>query len=354
MRFSLILGVISVSVMTMTGLAGPLDPPAGPIVPTMKTLDEVEPRIPIGPDTTPGDAECVYRITQPGSYYLTENLQGVVGKHGIILDASQVTLDLSGFSVIGPGGTQGNHDGIRADQALLSASIRNGVIQDWTGNGINLCPVQGQNSSLFLQDLQAISNRESGIRIDGESSIIERCTAWENGANGIDASTVIVRLCVSYGNTGYGFSGSGSIEDCMSTSNRTGGISWNYGVVRGCVVYANLGNGIQKSNSGSVIDNYVFFHINASNSAAGIIVTGQNNELYGNFVGLSDFGIRVENDDNFITRNKCRDNGVNWFIVAGNFYGPIIDRTAVTPGGVFGNAASGTLGTSDPNANFSY
>jgi hypothetical protein len=48
----------------------------------MKTLDEVEPRIPIGPDTTPGDSDSTYKITEPGSYYLTDNFTSDF-KHGI-------------------------------------------------------------------------------------------------------------------------------------------------------------------------------------------------------------------------------------------------------------------------------
>jgi len=41
--------------------AGPLDPPAGPVAPTYKTLDQVRPGIPI--DAIP------YLITVPGSHH---------------------------------------------------------------------------------------------------------------------------------------------------------------------------------------------------------------------------------------------------------------------------------------------
>jgi len=70
---------------TAAASAGPLNPPAGPITSTHKTLTEVEPRIPISSTTTPGDATSLYRISQPGSYYLTGNITGQAGKHGIYI-----------------------------------------------------------------------------------------------------------------------------------------------------------------------------------------------------------------------------------------------------------------------------
>src|SRR5689334_2327995 len=79
--------------------AGPLDPPAGPVAPTMKTLSEVEPRIPIH--------SLPLTISQPGSYYLAENITAAGG--GITISADYVTLDLMGFSLSGAPG-----DGITA------------------------------------------------------------------------------------------------------------------------------------------------------------------------------------------------------------------------------------------------
>ena len=80
-----------------TLLAGPLDPPAGPIAPTYKTLTEVEPRTAINASNTPGDIDSLFKITQPGSYYLTGNIQSVVGTHAIEICNDNVTMDCNGL-----------------------------------------------------------------------------------------------------------------------------------------------------------------------------------------------------------------------------------------------------------------
>src|SRR5262249_21787578 len=80
-------------------IAGPLTPPAGPVASSYKTLTEVEPRIAINAVNTPGDNDSVYKITQPGSYYLTGNVQGALNRHGIEIAASNVTVDLMGFEL---------------------------------------------------------------------------------------------------------------------------------------------------------------------------------------------------------------------------------------------------------------
>ena len=44
-------------------------------------------------------------ITKPGSYYLTKNLKSsqLAGDDGIVIQASEVTVDLNGFALLGNG-----------------------------------------------------------------------------------------------------------------------------------------------------------------------------------------------------------------------------------------------------------
>jgi hypothetical protein len=62
------------------------------VAPTYKTLHEVEPRVTINATNTPGDDGAIYRITQPGSYYLAENVPGgQPGSAAIVVAAANVT-----------------------------------------------------------------------------------------------------------------------------------------------------------------------------------------------------------------------------------------------------------------------
>ncbi|MFT3684983.1 MAG: hypothetical protein QM783_08675 [Phycisphaerales bacterium] len=53
-------------------------------------------------------------------------------------------------------------------------------------------------------------------------------------------------------------------------------------------------------------------------------------------------------------RNTVRNCSTNWSLAASNFYGPIIDRSGAATPAVNGNGAAGTMGSADPNANFTY
>ena len=109
--------------------AGDLNPPSGAVAPTMKTLVEIEPRTAVNATNTPGDADSLFKITLPGSYYLTGPIDVPIGKHGIVVMADRATIDLNGFSIQG---IPGSLNGIWGQGAKIT--VRKGE-QSWTVEG---------------------------------------------------------------------------------------------------------------------------------------------------------------------------------------------------------------------------
>lgn len=332
---------------TLVALGGPIDPPAGPVGPTFKTLSEVEPRTAINETNTPGDADSLFRIAAPGSYYLTGNITGVAGKHGIEVAANGVTIDLGGFDVAG---APGSLDGITDTPGLRNISILNGSIRNWGDNGVELEAIGGR-----VEGLCANGNREHGIKVNSGFTL-RSCFAMLNGIDGqlpgfrADSGTTIVE-CTSEFNRGSGFQlGIGSVvTDCVAVQNEKDGITASSDtLITGCVVTTNFQNGIVVSTRCVLRDNLC----NVNNGGAGILVTGRDNRVEGNTCATNFRGIELLNSGNVLVRNTCSGNFSNWNIVAGNAYGPIV----VTSSGaaVSGDSAPGSLGSTDPNANFTY
>src|SRR5687767_18893 len=119
--FSLHLLTLSLAhALTLSLLAqGDLTPPGAP-APTMKTLQQVEPRTPI--------SSLPFAINQAGSYYLTTNLSGVSGQSGITIAAHNVTIDLGGFDLAG---VPGALSGIVLSGVRTNLAVRNGIIRAW-------------------------------------------------------------------------------------------------------------------------------------------------------------------------------------------------------------------------------
>lgn len=259
------LGALAAAAATLA--AGPLDPPPGPIEPTMKTLDEVEPRRPINSTETPGNALTVYRITQPGSYYLTDNVGVFESQNvGIEIAASNVTIDLNGYTIraFGAAATEGiqtdgpNRTGIR---------IRNGAITGFLINGIKLDDL---TRNAVIEDVRIT---ESGVGIEaGLNARIRRCTVTGGTGDGIQVGdgAIIEDCLIAFNLSGIRTAAYAMIRGCVIRNNSSSGVVLDGAacMVRDCVVTQNAGNGIIARADGSLIaDNVV--HGNAT----GISVT---------------------------------------------------------------------------------
>lgn len=171
--------------MSTSALAGNLTPPDAP-APTMKTLDEVESRVPIHASDLP------MFISQPGSYYLTENVAfPTVNTNCIIVTTSGVEIDLNGYTIKGPGADSGTSgDGVRYS-GLTTASIviRNGIVRDWGSDGIDL--IGALNAK--VSNVNSSFNRIYGVSVN--TGTITDCRFNDNGTAGVILFGGSVRNC---------------------------------------------------------------------------------------------------------------------------------------------------------------
>ena len=344
-------------------LAGQLAPPAGPVAPTMKTLPEVEPRTAITQANTPGDANAIFVISLPGSYYLTDTLLGVVGKNGIRIDASSVTIDLNGFSCIG---VPGSLDGIHVTPGFAEMGMYNGIISGWTGDGIEA------HNNCILRDLVLVNNA-NGARL-GDGCLVENIITQSNSGNGLElAFQGIVRNAKCVGNGGSGIRAIGQVHviECVAVSNGAYGIFCNAeatvmacfvksssldgilvgdfsrvidstvrlcrngllvgedSIVRGCLVVSSTDHGITLRARCMAINNVA--NLNGTTGFCGIAVGGNDGVIDGNYVMGNANGICTSGGTSgwTIVRNIARANtGTNYSIGPGHISGTIVANPA--------------------------
>ncbi len=397
--------------------AGPLTPPVGPVASTGKTLIEVEPRIAVNATNTPGDASSVFRITQPGSYYLTGNVLGEANKSGIRITASNVTLDLNGFIVDGQSIGTSIH-GVFIDGAFSGTVVRNGTAARWGQNGVYAFGGSAQGNR--IERVIARENVGVGIAPQDSASVIE-CSAIGNGTIGISvSSSATIIACVARGNGSTGIStGSGcTIEDCTARVNVGAGIVVGSGsVARGCSAFDNevgfsvSGGGLVTGCSASQNNNLGFELFGSGNAAdsnaylnggsgfsasvactiencrsgsnglhgftfstaclikgnaaytngsggvgAGFHTTaGTDSRIEGNSVRGGDYGFWILGSRNVLIGNSSAGTTTAaWELAADNVYGVIVDRSAIGTAAVSGSAAVSVLGTTDPHANITH
>lgn len=362
--------------------------PSGAPAATMKTLDQLEPQIPINATNTPGTGTATFAITNPGSYYLTSNVTGVSGRNGILISASNVVIDLRGYALNGVAGALAGISFVTPDRV----TIRNGSVNSWPGGG-----VVGTNSdSSRVENVSVEANTGVGIVVGsngavlgcvarsnsgagglgigtGTRCLVAHCLAASNGQNGIlvGASSVVLDS-VANSNTGAGvtaasnaagirvsgctvesnagtagilLTGAGAhVERCLARSNTGIGISVGSNTqVRHCTVTAN-GSGILATVGGSLQDNNCADNGPAT-FGAGIRVTGTANRVESNVCRGNGVGIETTTSGNLVIRNLCSANGD--IDVPANY---VLVGTGAAPR----VTASGIASNTNPHANFEY
>lgn len=388
----------------LTGFGqGALNPPSGP-APTMRTLDQVEPRTPIDGTKTRGDENHQHIISAPGSYYLTGNL-AVSRANGIRVTVEGVTIDLNGFEISRASGTSGI--GIHATANRFT--LRNGSVRGFGAgilsigasgefhavkvancsfSGLNVGPNSrlegcsvtningegidaGDGSTLINCGASGgTGDADAAIRAGSGSTLIS-CTALSNAAdNGISAGNGATLInCAARGNTSNQGHSAGistglyaNVTGCVATSNTntnstptglTGqGISVAEGsLVKDCTASFNKGDGIYVENASTVVGNICSANGLQAGVGAGIRAAANNARIQNNNVIDNDLGIRVEGTGNLIDGNHVRKHpGPGIQVTTANGKNVIIRNVAGDNVNSYSNIASGNqVGPIDTN-----
>jgi predicted small lipoprotein YifL len=379
---------IAIAVLSsLAGLAqaGPLNPPAGPVAPTMKTLSDVEPRKAINYENAPGDNANAYKISTPGSYYLTGDLYVPSGMSGIQIASAPVTIDLNGFMIYG---LQGSHEGITSTGPGAGATIKNGTVMyfgiqginltGWTrsriqdvnvyattGNSITLgadCTVANcstsysshsgivTDSDCTLTDCKVSHCVQNGIAV-GDRCTLDRCTSAYN-QNGFTGTTKdVFDHCTASENTliGFNLGSSSTARDCEALHNSQQGIV----VTDNCTIIGNQ----CRANGGTLLasiwamgNSNTIQNNQTGDSGYGIYVNGNFNTVSGNVMTApAQRAVYVDGTSNLIVQNTAYSTVGGFWIVAFNRVGPVI-QPAYTLQGINGIGGSG-IGVTDPYAN---
>jgi hypothetical protein len=219
---------------------GSLTPPGAP-APTMKTLQQVEPRVPI--------SSAPFTISQPGSYYLTTNLT-VSGGNAITIATNGVTLDLNGFTIASTAPSATGY-GIYINSGLRNLTILNGVIQGGvTNDGSGIFSGPGFAYGIYYsgsapQNVQVRAVSVSGCQNYGiyvgssESTTVENCVVRTVGGHGIYASIILGCVALDCGGTAiYGQ----QVSDSRGES--AGGTGLYAGTAQNCYGSSSSGTGL--------------------------------------------------------------------------------------------------------------
>ncbi|MCA9305534.1 MAG: right-handed parallel beta-helix repeat-containing protein [Phycisphaerales bacterium] len=340
-----VLGVVVLAtVFVGWSFAGDLNPPPGTVMPTMKTLDEVEPRTPLDP------ADVPIVIGSSGSYYITGNFSALIaGQDAITINADDVTLDLNGFSirnteigffnrgVVIASSAENVHilngaiigcdlEGVSGPDSM-GVSVSGLRVGDCGGNGIYL------GSDANVRGCTLVSNNE-GARV-GNGSAVHNTVANSNQSHGITiVGTGTISGCSANSNGGAGFASgfAGNITDCSARGNDTGIYGGTGSLIARCTVFQSASHGVRVDNDARVIDTTTSSNggngIDAGDACAIERCTVNENEINGVLAGIharvidctaSENGVHgIETDgDATIKGNNCDSNGVSSTVGAG-------------------------------------
>lgn len=265
--------------------------------------------------------------------------------NGIEINVSNVTLDLNGFTITGPGYDTGSSGyGIYCEE-IHNVTIKSGTITNFRKSGINIHGVEAAETgyNFLLSELHIYLNGQYGVLVypsGFENGIIERCNISQNGQSetggGIYADHVLIKNNNIHHNFGYG-------------------IHVKYGnIIKDNIIYRTSDSddvvedsGIYVSNSGGrniISENNISF---GADDVDGMVIVGDYNQVINNLVVDNEVGIKIDGDKNFIKENQIVNNSTGNIDLNGDNNGlieNIYDDASAFGGGTDNKYGNDTVG----------
>jgi hypothetical protein len=231
----------------------------------------------IAGNVTPGDTPGFpVTISVPGSYRLSTNLTVPdTSTDAILITANDVTLDLNGFSIIGPAVCKG------FPPVCSPVVVGNGVTSFSDDITVLRGKIRGMGFGIFLrgnasrvEKIHAIGNAGAGISATatGDNSVI-RCAANGNAGEGISVSGLADGNTAMF-NGGNGISIFGSAIHNLSANNQTG--IFGSGTFLGNTVLFNSTQGISARCLSAIVSNTAEGNVGGDifTSGSGCVLSG--------------------------------------------------------------------------------
>ena len=203
-----------------------------------------------------------YTITTPGTYVLESNLTGN-GTNGIVVAASNVSINLGGYALIQDPPTATTFSGIWVTGGA-NVNIQNGTITGFP-YGVALGASSSTLKNIRVFDSMSNALFSDGIQVTANDCLVENCTI------------------VGVGYTGAGYSKGIEISECGGVRVRDCQISgFEYGIYSGSATKPNaiIGNYEANFQWGLLLDQFSKFQRNVMTncgSGTGGIAVGREN-----------------------------------------------------------------------------
>jgi len=292
-----------------------------------------------------------------GSFYFTQNLIHTdASVSAIQILADNVTIDMMGFTLSGPGKTSGSGNSGIDIGGQTNVTIKNGTVRDFGNDGIVEASSNGRSHKIV--NIKVLNNGSDGIRLFGINHQIKGCIAEANGLTDSGFAIFAERGALLINNSAAENAGNGvaggigsMLSGNIASNNHVGLVGSTSTAITNNTAYDNVEYGVFGAGNNLIKDNNVARNNNSNVTSGAGIRAGSDSRVVGNVLDSnSQNGISVAGSDSIIDNNHVVDSPICInFINSNNAYR---NNTVAGCTTAFGGNQIGTTTDLGGNASF--